>query len=225
MKECSCARSTSSYSFVARQKTPETTEERDQRSFVVPPLPPIPTLSHFNSDEIHILNGVFAKQKQFDDEEAYLTRFLERDLERYKARMLAKQKEATLTSAARDDDPSLCQLCLKPTHASTSPVICFYCGRRACAWCACYHWPYVVFDKKYKMLICVLIHLLTNRQGASRWLCHLCREVRRIRCRRGSWFHGEAAAPTIGIDWLYGNLVEINIKMDAFRSDASGHQE
>ncbi|KAI0222093.1 hypothetical protein LSAT2_026654 [Lamellibrachia satsuma] len=202
---------------IFKKKTPDTTEERDQRSFVVPPLPPIPTLSHFNSDEIHILIDVFAKQKQFDDEETYLTRFLERDLERYKARMLAKQKEATSTSGARDDDPSLCQLCLKPTHASTSPVICFDCGRRACCSCAFFHWPYVGIDNNYEMLISVLILLLTNRQGACRWLCHICRRERRIRCRRGTWFHGEAAAPTIGIDWLYGNLVEINIKMDAVR--------
>ena len=89
-------------------------------------------------------------------------RFLERDLERYKARMLAKQKEATSTSGARDDDPSLCQLCLKPTHASTSPVICFDCGRRACCWCACFHWPYVGIDKKYEMVHKIASHVLLS---------------------------------------------------------------
>ncbi|KAI0210945.1 hypothetical protein LSAT2_004286 [Lamellibrachia satsuma] len=189
---------------IFKKKTPATTTERGERPFVVPPLPPSPTLSHFTSAEIHVLNDVFARQKQFDDEEASLTRVLERDLECYKARMLAKQKEATSTAGARDDDPSLCQLCLKPTYTSTRPTTCFDCGRRACGWCACFHWQHGGFDKN-------------NEKGACRWQCHLCRKERRIRCRRGSWFHGEAAAPTVGIDWLHGNRVEVNNRIYTVR--------
>ena len=60
---------------VHRQKTAPTAGRGMQRPrrveiFAQPPLPPSPVLSQFDSDEINVLNKVFAKQKQFDKQEA-----------------------------------------------------------------------------------------------------------------------------------------------------------
>jgi len=42
----------------------------------MPPVPPSPVLTDFDTAEITILNDVFAKQKEFDDEEASRTRWV-----------------------------------------------------------------------------------------------------------------------------------------------------
>ncbi|ESO92449.1 hypothetical protein LOTGIDRAFT_87888, partial [Lottia gigantea] len=133
--------------------------------------PPSPDLSSLRPDELQILNEVFRRQTEFEQNEIKRIERIRVELEKYED-MIRNQSE--MKKKVKHVDLRLCRLCYKTKFADGIGRICYDCHKRVCGRCGSFTRPRWNTKK--------------NKSVRGKWRCNMCQLKRETLCKTGQWY-------------------------------------